>query len=157
MLSRHDVAVHVLLALCTVESSEVNLCDELLAGGNQQQAKNGRKAAGSKSDGYLRSFGSTKSDWLTIEGARNWDPFAKKYKTEAYWKLVQQMHDIFRARTSDRDSSTLQNFRTYGLIFGGSTIQIHVMASLGGASTVIRRRRPLTLAGGIESFGENVV
>ncbi|KAG0291307.1 hypothetical protein BGZ96_005300 [Linnemannia gamsii] len=122
---------------------------------NQQQAKNGRKAAGSKSDGYLRSFGSTKSDWLTIEGARNWDPFAKKYKTEAYWKLARQMHDIFRARTSDRDSSTLQSFRTYGLIFGGSTIQIHVMTFLGGASTVIRRRRPLTLADGVESFGEN--
>lgn len=89
---------------------------------NQQQAKNGRKASGSKADGYLRSFGSTKSDWLTIEGARNWDPFAKKYKTEAYWKLARQMHDIFRARTSDRDSSTLQNFRTYGLIFGGNPI-----------------------------------
>jgi hypothetical protein len=33
VVSRHDVAVHVLLALCTVESSDVNLCDELLAGG----------------------------------------------------------------------------------------------------------------------------
>lgn len=31
------------------------------------------------------------------------------------------------------------------------------MASLGGASTVIRRRRPLTLADGVESFEENIV
>ncbi|OAQ31248.1 hypothetical protein K457DRAFT_30792 [Linnemannia elongata AG-77] len=125
---------------------------------NQQQpGRTLRKAGGSKSDGYLRSFGSTKSDWLTIEGARNWDPFAKKYKMEAYWKLARQMHDIFRARTADQDPSTLKNFRTYGLIFGGPTIQIHVMASLGGASTVFRRRRPLTLAASIESFEENVV
>lgn len=87
---------------------------------NQQQpGRTLRKAGGSKSDGYLRSFGSTKSDWLTIEGARNWDPFAKKYKMEAYWKLARQMHDIFRARTADQDPSTLKNFRTYGLIFGG--------------------------------------
>lgn len=156
---------------------------------NQQQPGRAlRKAGGSKSDGYLRSFGSTKSDWLTIEGARNWDPFARKYKMEAYWKLARQMHDIFRARTADQDPDTLKNFRTYGLIFGGKpgytmcfvahsysvkliysvifsqslstigpTIQIHVMSSLGGASTVFRRRRPLTLAAGIESFEENVV
>ncbi|KAF9124593.1 hypothetical protein BGX30_000865 [Mortierella sp. GBA39] len=125
---------------------------------NQQQPGRAlRKAGGSKSDGYLRSFGSTKSDWLTIEGARNWDPFAKKYKTEAYWKLARQMHDIFRARTADQGPSTLKNFRTYGLIFGGPTIQIHVMSSVGGVSTVFRRRRPLTLAAGIESFEGNVV
>ncbi|KAF8941242.1 hypothetical protein BGZ47_007453 [Haplosporangium gracile] len=118
---------------------------------NQQQPGRAlRKAAGSKSDGYLRSFGSTKSDWLTIEGARNWDPFAKKYKMESYWKLARQMHDICRARAADQDPSTLKNFRTYGLIFGGPTIQVHVMASLGGASTVLRRRRPLTLAAGID-------
>jgi hypothetical protein len=32
-MSCHDVAVHELLALCTVESPDVDLCDELLAGG----------------------------------------------------------------------------------------------------------------------------
>ena len=32
VVSCHDVAMHELLALCTVESPDVDLCDELCAG-----------------------------------------------------------------------------------------------------------------------------
>ncbi|KAF9923554.1 hypothetical protein BGZ67_009765, partial [Mortierella alpina] len=84
----------------------------------QQHGKTVRKLVGSKSDGYLRMFGTSKSDWMSIEGAKNWDPFAKKYKHESAWKIGRQLHDIFRARTTEKDQSTIKHFRTYGLIFG---------------------------------------
>ncbi|KAG0358333.1 hypothetical protein BGX24_006001, partial [Mortierella sp. AD032] len=113
---------------------------------NTQHVSKTRKVGGSKSDGYLRSFGASKADIMTIEGGRNWDPFAKKYRSEAGWKIGRQLHDIFRARTVDQDAAWSKELKTYGVIFGGPTIQIHVMSSLGGAATVLKRRPPLTLA-----------
>jgi len=85
----------------------------------QQHGKVVRKLSGSKSDGYLRMFGTSKSDWMSVEGAKYWDPFAKKYRHEAAWKIGRQLHDIFRARTAEKDANTIKHFRTYGLIFGG--------------------------------------
>ncbi|KAF9577809.1 hypothetical protein BGW38_006741, partial [Lunasporangiospora selenospora] len=123
---------------------------------HQQHGKNVRKLVGSKSDGYLRMFGTSKSDWMSIEGAKGWDPFAKKYRHESAWKIGRQLHDIFRARTAEKDWSTIKHFRTYGLIFGGPTAQIHLMSSIGGAVTVLRRRSPLTLAPSLQAFSENV-
>ncbi|KAF9993820.1 hypothetical protein BGZ79_001457 [Entomortierella chlamydospora] len=86
---------------------------------NQQQNKDNRKTSGSKSDGYLREFGANKADWMTIEGAKNWDPYCKKYKTESAWKLGRQLHDIFRARTTGMDQKKVLEFRTFGIVFGG--------------------------------------
>ncbi|KAG0271612.1 hypothetical protein BGZ95_000567 [Linnemannia exigua] len=85
---------------------------------NTQQLSKSRKVGGSKSDGYLRSFGASKADIMTIEGGRNWDPFAKKYKSEAGWKIGRQLHDIFRARTVDQDAAWCKQLKTYGIIFG---------------------------------------
>jgi hypothetical protein len=85
----------------------------------QQHGKAVRKLLGSKSDGYLRMFGTSKSDSMSIKKKKNWDPFAKKYRHESAWKIGRQLHDIFRARTNDKDQNIIKHFRTYGLIFGG--------------------------------------
>ncbi|KAF9082768.1 hypothetical protein BGX23_012094 [Mortierella sp. AD031] len=78
------------------------------------------------------------------------------YRHESAWKLGRQMHDIFRARTLGKTADASKEFRTYGLAFGGATAQIHVMTSLGGAVTVLRRRSPLMLAQSIQHIHENI-
>ncbi|KAF9127309.1 hypothetical protein BGW39_005967 [Mortierella sp. 14UC] len=126
---------------------------------NSQQVSraSARKLGGSKSDGYLRSFGASKADLMSVEGGKNWDPFAKKYRSEAGWKLGRQLHDIFRTRTEGQDAVWRKQLKTYGIIFGGATVQIHVLNCMGGAATILRRRPPLTLASTVSNFHDNAV
>ncbi|KAF9363236.1 hypothetical protein BGX34_004584 [Mortierella sp. NVP85] len=82
----------------------------------------------------------SKSDWMSLEGAKYWDLLTKKYKHEAARKIGRQLHDIFRARTGEKDANTIKHFRTYGLVFDGPTTQIDMVFSIGGSpsSTAVR-------------------
>ncbi|KAG0044350.1 hypothetical protein BGZ83_010424 [Gryganskiella cystojenkinii] len=123
---------------------------------NQQKEKSGKKIGGSKGDGYLREFGPKKADWLSIEGAKQWDTDGFKYKRESSWKIGRQLHDILRSRMAEMDEKRAMSLNTYGFVFGGPTIQLHLLSTLGGATTILRRRKPLTLASSVEEFGNNV-
>ncbi|KAG0331889.1 hypothetical protein BG004_001466 [Podila humilis] len=124
---------------------------------NQQKKSGGKKIGGSKGDGYLREFGPKRADWLSIEGAKQWDTDGIKYKRESTWKIGRQLHDILRSRIGEMDPKRAMDLNTYGFIFGGPTIQLHLMSSIGGTTTILRRRKPLTIASSVEEFGNNVI
>ncbi|KAF8924990.1 hypothetical protein BGZ58_001238 [Dissophora ornata] len=124
---------------------------------NQQKVKSGRKIGGSKGDGYLREFGPKKADWMSIEGAKQWDTEGIKYKRESSWKIGRQLHDILRSRMAEIDDKRAMSLTIYGFIFGGPTIQLHLLSTIGGATTVLHRREPLTVASSVEEFGNNVM
>ncbi|KAF9583400.1 hypothetical protein BGW38_009552 [Lunasporangiospora selenospora] len=68
-------------------------------------------------------FGTFKSDWKSVEGAENWDPFAKKHRYEPAWKIGHQLHGIFRARIAKKGWSTIKHLRAYGPIFGEGYVE----------------------------------
>ncbi|KAF9275638.1 hypothetical protein BGZ74_003947 [Mortierella antarctica] len=57
---------------------------------------------------------------------------------------------------AEMDEKRAMSLNTYGFVFGGPTIQLHLVSTLGGATTILRRRKPLTIASSVEEFGNNV-
>jgi len=47
-------------------------------------------------------------------------------------------------------------FDTDGFL-SGPTIQLHLLSTVGGATTILRRREPPTIASYVEEFGNNVM
>ncbi|KAF9344195.1 hypothetical protein BGX26_004667 [Mortierella sp. AD094] len=95
-------------------------------------------------------------DWMAVEGAKDWDEFAKKYLSERSWKIGHELHDIFVGRMRELEETQTSDLSIYGIIFGGATILLHVLRWVKGSVTCLRQYQSLSLTPDISDFDTNL-